>query len=229
MAELGRAKVIWPDLNDAGGAALETAVHSGVANLANNYVSKWLPEVTIANTAVENITHNFGMALADLTVIIFESGVPVPQSVVDSDYTVAQVSTDIISITNSSGGSKTFTAMVLGYNAEKISGRYAARLETTDATLQTLITVPVPTDKTMMISTIVCGRKDGTNTVAYRIEAFAEDVSGTVTVTEITRSEFEDVNYTCDVVVSGTNLIVRVAGEAATNVEWFGKLETTYI
>lgn len=225
----GRGQVAIPDLGHEGGASLHTKVTSAFASLSNQQDSRWTGEVTLANTATETVTHNFGMALEDLHVRIYESGSLLSLEDQEKNYTIAEVDTDTISITNNSGGSKTFFAYVWGFNINRLLGRYVGRVETTDATPTTVATVPLRTDESAMMSAIICGRKNGTTAVAYRIEVLAENNAGTVTVTEIVRNELEDIAYTANLVASGENVIVQVSGEAATTVEWYAKVETTYV
>ncbi len=115
----GRLAVADPDLGfDTldGGTALHTALSLMFTQFADHLMERYL-STTLANTASATVTHNFGLNLTKLKVQIWESGVLRTDAQVASDYTIAESggsSTSAIVITNASGGSKTFIAIVRG-------------------------------------------------------------------------------------------------------------------
>lgn len=112
---VGRAQLPHPDLNydtDDGGTQLHDALASIWTSVSNHLPSRWTGDITLANTATTTVTHNFNLAIAKLKVIIFESGTQLTAAQVTAAYTIAQVSVNAISIQNTSGGPKTFQAMI---------------------------------------------------------------------------------------------------------------------
>lgn len=116
---VGRLSVADPDLgfdtND-GGTALQAQLRTNVTKFSDHLIARYAT-TTLANTASTTITHNFGLNLTKLKVLIWESGVLRTDAQVAADYTIAESggsSTTAIVITNASGGSKTFKVVVLG-------------------------------------------------------------------------------------------------------------------
>jgi hypothetical protein len=81
---------------------------------------------TLANSASQAVTHNFGLAIGKLKIIIFESGVQLTEAQIVAAYTITQTSTSIISVQNVSGGSKTFLIYVIGYRYNVTSSDFDA-------------------------------------------------------------------------------------------------------
>lgn len=116
---VGRAALPDPDLGfDTldGGTDLHTQLRSNVTALSDDLIARYAT-TTLANTASLTVTHNFGLNLTKLKLLIWESGVLRTAAQVAADYTIAESggsSTTAIVITNASGGSKTFKVVVLG-------------------------------------------------------------------------------------------------------------------
>jgi non-canonical (house-cleaning) NTP pyrophosphatase len=108
-------------------------------------------------------------------------------------------------------------------------------VSTTNATTTTIQTIPVATGQGMLITTRVLSRKTsgaGVGTTgdvnAYVRTAKVKNVGGTVTAGS-TSADFtsEDISqFNVTIVVSGTNILIRVDGSANNNVDWTA---TTYI
>jgi trimeric autotransporter adhesin len=103
-------------------------------------------------------------------------------------------------------------------------------ITTTDATVTTAYTQPVAASKTIIMTTnITAIRSNLTAGAAYVIKGAFKNNAGTVTQIQTTIKEaFEDdlawdVNYS----ISGTNVLVRVTGVAATTITWTGSLSIT--
>ena len=94
---------------------------------------------------------------------------------------------------------------------------------TTDATLTTIDTVAIPTDEAILISAkIVAVKDDITDKAGVEIEAIYANNSGTVTLQGAVNYQHRQVPTGWDVtfVISGTNVLIRVVGNAATNIDW---------
>ncbi|NHZ84986.1 MAG: hypothetical protein GWP19_03795 [Planctomycetia bacterium] len=94
---------------------------------------------------------------------------------------------------------------------------------TTTAAIQTIDTVPIPTDKVVKISVDVSAKKDDlTEKGGFIKEAIFANNSGTVTKQGATGSLFHEAQAGWDVtfVISGTDVLIRVTGAAATNIDW---------
>lgn len=99
-----------------------------------------------------------------------------------------------------------------------------ASVQTTDATVTVIDTIPIPTDESVGLRIDVTAIKnDGTKALDLSRKATFANDGGTVSLigTE-TNSHFErqDVNMDVTLVISGTNVQVKVTGVAATTIDW---------
>ena len=96
-------------------------------------------------------------------------------------------------------------------------------VSTTDATLGTIDTIPVPTSKVIMIKAKVVGIKDdfAMKAGAELIGVYANN-AGTVTLQGFVNNVHSqlEATWTVTLVISGTNVLVRVKGAAGTNISW---------
>ncbi len=110
------------------------------------------------------------------------------------------------------------------------SNTTAGATDTTDATIKTIETIPVPTDSIMIItSKIFCVKTGGAGSgttkhgSAFIITAKVKNISGTVTVDTIqadyTSSEALG-SESVTMVQSGTNVLIRVTGIVSDNITW---------
>lgn len=109
-----------------------------------------------------------------------------------------------------------------------------ATVSTTTATETTLETIATTSNTTLGIECKVAARRTGgtagaTGDAAYYIlKARAKNISGTVTLSTVTSTEFEDQSgWNADLSVSGTNVLLRVTGATNNNIDW--KSTTTTI
>ncbi len=96
-------------------------------------------------------------------------------------------------------------------------------VSTTDGTITTIDTVPIPTDQVLLISAkIVSIKDDFASKAGLEIEAIYANSSGTVTLQGAVNYQHRQVPIGWDVtfVISGTNVLIRVVGNAATNIDW---------
>lgn len=117
----GRQNILWPDFAHEGGSALHGKITSSIAEISNNTLSVWSGSQTLANGASFNFEHNFGMSLSELTIAIYVSGAFVQEGS-SAAWTIAQVDTNNVTITNNTGSSATFFAYALGINLKKVIG-----------------------------------------------------------------------------------------------------------
>lgn len=121
--EYGRGKIFWPDFAHEGGTTLHSKVVGtfadkyGVETISDYLSHVWYGATTLSNSATQNFVHNYGLAVGELIVGIWESGVLQTSAQIAANYTIAQVSTSTISVTNISGGSKTFDIGIKPYHA----------------------------------------------------------------------------------------------------------------
>lgn len=111
----GRVPITWPDLGHEGGALLQSRIVTGITQLSNNLLGRWTGDVTLANSASTTITHNFGLALTKLKVLVFDAGVQLTNAQVAADYVITQVNTNSYTVQNVSGGSKTIQVITLAF------------------------------------------------------------------------------------------------------------------
>lgn len=225
-SQYGRAQVSWPDYAHDGGTALHTKLtDNGVKPLSDNLISRYKSVVALADSASTSLTHNFNMALTELSVLLFESGILLRQDQVADDYVITQTSVNEISIQNASGGAKTFEIVVLGYSVAQLNGSIKGQVTTGDATPTALITVPVPTDTQRVALIKVIGTASSAYN-AYMIRGVIKNVSGTVSFVEFGRDVDENnADWSVSIVGSGANAVVQVTGEAAMSIAWHGVID----
>ena len=103
------------------------------------------------------------------------------------------------------------------------SGGTETTVSTTDATLTTIDTVAIPTDKAVLTrAELVAIKDDQTEKAGFLIEAIYANNSGTVTLQGSVSYIHRQMPTGWDVtfVISGTDVLIRVAGNAATNIDW---------
>ena len=96
-------------------------------------------------------------------------------------------------------------------------------VSTTDGTMTTIDTVPVPTDEVLLISAkIVAIKDDFASKAGLEIEAIYANSSGTVTLQGAVNYQHRQVPAGWDVtfVINSPNVLIRVVGNAATNIDW---------
>lgn len=103
-------------------------------------------------------------------------------------------------------------------------------VSTTDGTVTTIQTVPTETDTIITIAAWAHGIKtDGSAGASYKMHAAFRNDGGTLTQIGVTDAEFtqEDVGgWNASIATSGTNVLVQVAGAAATNITWSSQVTT---
>lgn len=227
----GRAELAHPDLGHDGGSGLWNKVHTMFSKISDSLAIQWFGPFTVADSGTQDVTHNFGMAIGDLEYHILESDIVLTQEqqAVYGFVGKSGDETNAITITNNSGGSKTFSIYVMGFSLDKLLGREKARFVTTSATQQTALTIAVPTNESMAVNFLIGVRKDGTNANFYEIKVMAENNAGTAAVRTVSKLTDEDVTaYDAVVDANSGNIRLLVTGEAATTVEWYIVSQKTY-
>ena len=103
------------------------------------------------------------------------------------------------------------------------SGAAVTLKTTTTAAVQTIDTVPIPTDKVVKITVDVSAKKDDlTEKGGFKKEALFANNSGTVSKQGATGNLFHEAPAGWDVtfLISGTDALVRVITGAAINADW---------
>lgn len=227
----GRAGLAHPDLGHDGGSVLWNKVHAMFQKLGDSLAIQWFGSFTVAASGTQDVTHNFDMNLSELEVHILESDVILSQEQ-QTVYGIAEKTgseKNALTITNNSGGSKTFDVYVIGFSLDKLLGRQKAYITTSDDVTTTLATIPVPTNESLALDVFVSVRKDGTNANMYHFKAIAENNSGTtaIRIAETTIDE-DDSAWDATLDASGANVRVRVTGSPAVNLEWNCVVQKTY-
>jgi len=121
-------------------------------------------------------------------------------------------------------GNPVLTLTSLATNDDPVEILYQNRLATTDGTAnQTLHTFAIPTSTTVTIEVWVIAKRSTTEQGAgYQILATYKNVAGVVTLIGAARTNTaEDVaGWDCNLFISGTNVLCRVTGAAASNITW---------
>lgn len=105
-------------------------------------------------------------------------------------------------------------------------------VDTTDATTTTALTVATSSDVSYHLDiTIIAKEDDGSDSAHFHIRAPYTNNSGTVALVATATSEtFKTAGaatWTVTTTISTTNVLVRVTGEAATNISWRGSVIVT--
>lgn len=128
-------------------------------------------------------------------------------------------------------GSSLFRGAIRYADAGAVKANYEifqAQVSTTDATVTTLATVAVPTDSVLLITANVEARRTGGSagttgdSASYIRTVCAKNVGGTVTAPKSQADyTFEDQkSWDADIVVTGTNILVKINGATNNNVDW---------
>ncbi len=106
---------------------------------------------------------------------------------------------------------------------------YQASVSTTDATVTTLRTIPIVDNRTYYIRSYVTAARTGGSAGTdddggvYQIQWMVTTKAGTVTGTNLSNgnaSAEDESSYSASLGVSGSNVVVQVAGVANTNINW---------
>jgi len=103
------------------------------------------------------------------------------------------------------------------------SGAATTIVSTTGATTTTIDTVPVPTDSGLLIQAKVVGIKDDfAMKGGFKVIGMFANNTGTVTRQGFVGNVFAqtEAGWIVTLVISGTNVLIRVKGAAATNISW---------
>jgi hypothetical protein len=224
----GRAQIAWPDYAHDGGTDLHGKIVASIGKISNNLVARWSGSQTLADGASYDFVHYLNAQQNDLTVLVYDSG-----SLVKGEgkllLPVSSVDANTIRITNSSGSEKTIFVYVLAFSLEDATGKRSGVIQTTNATPANMVSLSVPTDKSCFLRGVVCGRKSGTVSNVYEISALVENSSGTLTITEVSRTQHEEADL-CNAAfaASGSTVSLQVQGDTDP-VWWTGFIESTLI
>lgn len=134
------------------------------------------------------------------------------------EHKTIQGTADEVEVTHAAG------SMTLG-NPSKA---YAS-VQTTDATVTTLISKTLAEGKAYIIIANIAGKQADTNRASYvRRACVYRPTAGSATLQGSVQDELtieSDVNWDCTIDVSGNAVRVRVTGVAATTIDWKGSLE----
>lgn len=134
------------------------------------------------------------------------------------EHKTIQGTTDEIEITHAAG------SITLGNPSKSY-----ASVQTTDATVTTLISKTLAEGKAYIIVAKVVGKQADTNRASYvRRVCVYRPAAGSATLQGSVQDELtieSDANWDCTVDVSGNDARVRITGVAATTIDWKGSLE----
>jgi hypothetical protein len=112
-------------------------------------------------------------------------------------------------------------AIILKYHT--VTGK----VQTTDATLTTLVSYPLPTNTVSLIEGHIMGLKT-TNDVgcAMTIQTAVKNNAGTLTeigAHEHSEAFKDDAVWDCEINISGLNILLQVKGKAGQTINWVGE------
>lgn len=149
---------------------------------------------------------------------------------------VTAVSTDTLTIARAQEGSVARTVIVGDQIAVVPSAKVltdiegaAAEVATTDATVTTLATIPIPTDTTVHIEATVVARRTGgaagaaNDGAGYKIYSVLKNTAGTAIVIGTATSVHGESQAGWDAVVdaNSSNARIRVTGAVSNDVSWY--------
>lgn len=111
------------------------------------------------------------------------------------------------------------------------SGAYGGKnpLQTVDATLTTLLTIPTRNNVTWHIKVRITGRKtDNSKSGGYEIIALFNNNAGVLSQVGATIQVFNqatDAAWTVAFAISGTNILVQVTGKVGDTINWTAEYE----
>jgi hypothetical protein len=157
-----------------------------------------------------------------------------------NNLTVTQLSADSITstgdITITAGGGDVFVGSAIIHQSPTTvpggdSATYTANVLTTNATTTTLATIPTVTGCAYGVRGLITliDLTGGANTGMFTFAAKAKNIGGVVSTSAPIQSgtslDGSLSTTTITVTSSGTNILVRVVGLAATNIRWMGRFD----
>ncbi len=127
-----------------------------------------------------------------------------------------------------------YTDHAAGYWNMIGDGGLSGRVQTTDATVTTLMSIACPNDVACEVEIKVAAFESAPvngNARTWTLRYFVKNVGGTLTVAKHSESGYEDAGATAWVAIadaSGTTFRVRVTGEAAHTIVWQGTANFSY-
>jgi hypothetical protein len=94
---------------------------------------------------------------------------------------------------------------------------------TTDGTVTTLATISTSSDVTYLVEASIVGRRtdSGSESAGYVFKTLFRNNGGTLTRVSIDKVSIEDTRqWNGDIVVSGTNILIRVTGQTSKTINW---------
>lgn len=114
MTLVGRRELDHPALGTTGGAGLHTSIETIYTNVGDDLTGRFKAYSGVANSAVTNIKHNFGVAFEELDIVVYTG--TFPNLTVATNYTVAvdggNPKTHINVTAPGSGGPHTFAVQI---------------------------------------------------------------------------------------------------------------------
>jgi len=180
-------------------------------------------EITIANFAVE-VEYNGVWIITATSAAEFEGGFAYQ----GTEASVSSFTQWMYSITKPVVDDcyKAMREDLIGFLTDEASPQVVDTVQTTDATLTTISTIPIPDDTTELVEATLIGIKsDGTDRATYKaIQSVYRASAGSATLisTETVIHAVEsDVSWTgLSFSVSGNNLLVEATGRLATTIDW---------
>jgi hypothetical protein len=109
-----------------------------------------------------------------------------------------------------------------------VSPSVSGAVNTTDATVTTVGTIPTTSNTTLLVDCNIVGRRTGGSSgsagdgAGYLVRAVAKNVAGVVTIIGQATTVIGESQAAWDAVaaVSGTDIVLRVTGAANNNISW---------
>lgn len=188
------------------------AVVSTIVSSSGSSIGSSASGAAIIGGGSHSVTHNRSVIIGGAGISSAAADtVYVPNLKVNNDTALAG---DII-VT----GSITATTLT----AQDFNQSNSAELSTLNATVQTLKTISTESDTAYQIEANTIGRKsDGSQVISSKILATYKNDSGVLSLVgsqnTISNSDFTTASISMD--ISGTNIRIRITGEAATTISW---------
>lgn len=222
-SNLGKVAIPWPDLGTAGGAALQTLVHDGVAEISNRLTSKWFTNIELLPATPFALTHKLGLPINELRTVLLKNNAPITFRELSKDFTLLQTDLDTITITNNTVSAQTVTALISANNEQRALGVSKYYLTTTDATPTEIFAQAIPQNGvySMRIEVTAKGANAQATRTCFIMECIISNDTGVVAFDVINTFKVDRLVLPPLVFSATTDaLTLDVVGLAATTIVW---------
>lgn len=144
----------------------------------------------------------------------------------------------LLHLTAAAVGSEVFRMESTATNDDPLDQFFHGRVATTDATVTTINTIAITASRTYLIEAVVRARRTGgtlgtaDDGAGYVIRGTYKTAAGVVTLIGALSLDYtaeDQILWDASLVISGTNVLVRVTGAANNNITWHSTVQVSFI